>query len=1073
MLNRIKFIFKFSGITIALIVLLLFGIKYYVENNKNLVFQKFEEWYSEHYYGKLTFDDISSTTFKNFPNISFKVTNFTLSDTISSLKSGAIQIEEIYLSVSFKNLLDKDIHFKSLTLKNGSLRSLILTDTVSTRKLFSKKNIDTLSKVTKSQNWFSNNGMILNTENIDVSIVDNDKHKRITAHINNLNAQLFMNDSLFKTSIKLNIQMKEMGLNTEKGTFFNDANLVGNLDATLNKNTKNIDIPIFNLAIDKQHFKVKSTIETTTPGTFEFVIENEATNFDSTINLLTNHLQEKLKKVKVLNPLYTHTTIKGSFAKGSQPAIAIDCKAVNNTVTINNEIYLRNISFEGDFTNSIASKSEKNPKDFQINLNNLKTSIDSIFLNFKSVSMLSLVNNHTNTPTMQIAIKKGDFLVKDDSKNKRISGFINNLETTLQSSKNAIKGHTIMDIEMKEMGLNLNNGTFFNNANVSGNFPFYFQKNKALLTIPLFNLNIDNQTFNTKVIISTKGFGSFDICLENLTTNFKNTTALLAQNIQKKLKIYTIENPIYTYTQLTGSFEPKSNPLVIIHGKTEGNNITIKDKYTFENVLFSVNFVNRIYNNGVTNNNRKKDIQLTFNKLNVTYDSINLIFNHATISSSPEINTFADYEFEVHQSANILNDFFKNTEYLFQDGTIDLSTRFKGEVTNLNNLFYTSNSSLSITKSNLLQKPLALIIPIEKLKIEIINQNGFLETLKIPINNTENNIDFKGEITNVVPLILGEKASISTNVEATSNNIIWGDFFSMFKQSHKLKNSTLKKEDEFIFNETFRAVYTKFNPKFKLFVDRFQYQKTVIDSLISEVDLNSKQLSLKNIQFNYGKGNVDLEMIFDISVTDKTAFDLSLDIQSINLNRFLTEFNYFELKSLKEAKKVEGIISLSSKMKGEIHEVNGLITQSLIGDVTFNLNNLELDGFLPIENIGNKIFKKKRFEAIRFANISETIKIANRTVQIPRVEIQSTAFNLFAEGQLSYNFDTNIWISIPLSNIKKRDLISIPNKKGYVNSGKKVYVQVIDDGSGKLEYKFHLGDKKLHEYRTSLIKSKN
>jgi hypothetical protein len=1071
MRKRFKLIFKVFGIFIVVIALLLFSIKYYVENNKDLVFQKFEEWYSEHYYGNLTFEDISYTTFKNFPNISFKVTHFTLSDTISSLKSGTIQFEEINLSVTFKNLLDKDIHFKSLALKNGLLSSLILKDSDSTRKLFSKKNIDTLTQIKKSHNWFTNNGMLLHTENIEVSIVDHFKNKRITAHINNLNAQLFMSDSIFKSSIEMNIQMKEMGLNLEKGTFFNDAHLVGNFEAVLNKKNKYINIPEFNLAIDNQSFKVKATIHTPAPGAFEFILENEETNFDATLTLLTQHLQEKLSKYTISNPIYTHTNIHGSFARGSQPSIHVESKTTDNYITINNKLHLRNTSFEGDFTNSMDSKFEGNPKDFQINLNNFKTDIDSIWLNFKHVSLLNHIKKNQDLPELVITIKNGDFLIADASKRKRISGFINTLNTNLSITEKTIYAATAMDIQMKEMGLNLNNGTFFNNAHINSVFSLYYQKNKSLVTIPSFDLNIDNQTFKTKATISTEGFGSFDISLENPATNFNTTAALLAQNIQKKLKIYKISKPIYTHTQLKGGFESGSNPLVIINGKTGNNDITIKDKFTFQNVSFSVDFVNRIYKNDITNNNRKKDIQLEFNNLKATYDSIHLSFNQAKITSSPEVNTYADYEFEVHQPADILNSFFKNTDFLFQGGTIDLATRFKGEITDLNNLFYTSNSSLSITNSNLLQKNLGLETPIEKLEIEINDENGFLETLKIPINNTENYINFTGDIANVVPLILGDKTPVSTNVEIYANNLIWNDFFSMFKQSDKQKTKTDKKDDEFIFNETFRLIYAKFNPKFKLFVDRFQYQKTVVDSLESEIDINQKELALKNIQFNYGKGNVNLEMVFDISKTDTTPFDLDLNIESINLHRFLTEFNFFELKSLKEAKKVDGTISLKSNMKGEIHEVKGLNTQSLVGDATIYLEDLVLDGFLPLENIGNKIFKKQRFEDIRFADISETIHVTNRTVQIPRVEIQSTAFNLFVEGQLNYDFDTNIWISIPLSNIKKRDLISIPNKKGYVDSGKKVYVQVIDDGSGKLDYKFHLSDKKLEEYRNSLNNS--
>ena len=129
---------------------------------------------------------------------------------------------------------------------------------------------------------------------------------------------------------------------------------------------------------------------------------------------------------------------------------------------------------------------------------------------------------------------------------------------------------------------------------------------------------------------------------------------------------------------------------------------------------------------------------------------------------------------------------------------------------------------------------------------------------------------------------------------------------------------------------------------------------------------------------------------------------------------------------------------------------------------------LELSEFEPIQKIGEKIFKDKRLEDIRFADISQEVYIANRTIEIPRTEIQSTAFNLFVEGHFNYDDNTNLWLSIPLANLKKRELVKIPDKEGFINSGKKVFIEVKKNEEGELEYKLHLSNKKLYEERGNL-----
>ena len=43
-----------------------------------------------------------------------------------------------------------------------------------------------------------------------------------------------------------------------------------------------------------------------------------------------------------------------------------------------------------------------------------------------------------------------------------------------------------------------------------------------------------------------------------------------------------------------------------------------------------------------------------------------------------------------------------------------------------------------------------------------------------------------------------------------------------------------------------------------------------------------------------------------------------------------------------------------------------------------------------------------------------------------------------------------------------------PDKQGFINSGKKVYVQVKKNEEGELDYKLHLSNKKLYKERGNL-----
>ena len=1062
---------------IIIVAIFILGVSYYLERHKEEIFQKFEQWYTENYYGNLTLDDISISTYSNFPNVAITLKDFAISDSISSYKSGSITFNKIHLFVSFKKILKKEIQFKSLELKGGDLNLLTLKNAVkSERKLFSKRMADTLSIKKESHHWFSEKDVKVLLENIKFSLNDHSKNKRITGFINKLNSQLSISDSVINSSVNMNIQMKELGLNLEKGSFLNDAELDGNFSISFNKTKHQIEIPEFDLKINEQLFKVKAAINTADSGSFDIALENDQTDLNATVSLLSQNIQQKIENYTSSKPLYTYTEIKGGFEYGNNPIIKIEYQTTDNDIYISENIQLKNVSFSGDFTNRLYSDERANfesKKDAQIHVNNLTARLNNISINLESATILSIPETDTLTTSKEhpkwlsnkstkISIINGQFVLNDSIKNKRITSFVNSLNTQLYINDNEIHSVTDMDIQMKEMGLNLSKGTFFNDANLTGNFSSLYDKQKKHLTIPFFKLKIDKQYFNVKADISTKGSGSFNFVLENPKTNFKATTSLLSQNIQKKLKICKVTKPLYTYTTLIGSFEHGSDPLVTVQCKTQNNDISIKDKIEFKNVRFSGSFVNRIYDDERAKTEDKRDLKIEFNTLNADFDDISLQFNRAIFLSTPEDKSYVDYEFTVKEPSSVLNNFFNNTAFIFSEGELDFKTSFKGSIDVLDSLYYNSQSKLTLNNTKIFHKPLALEFPVDELTIEIKNADGYLESLVIPLNETKNHINFKGEIDNIVSLILDSTATVTSNLELFSEKIIWKDFFSMFKLPKKNKTES---DNGILLNETLRLIRDKFNPEFDLNLGYFQYENTTINNVISEVYFDQERLYMKKTGFEYGDGQISLGLIFDFSEKNQTLFDFDVEIENVDLENFLREFNYFELSSLKEAKKVAGVLSLTTEMKGIIHEENGLDTKSLKGHVNFDLRELELNGFEPIQKIGNKIFKKKRFEDIRFADISEELYIANRTVEIPRMEILSTAFDLFIEGHLNYDNKTNIWISVPLSNIKKRDLAHIPIEKGFIDAGNKVFVEVKDDGENKLEYKFHLNNKKLYEER--------
>ena len=106
------------------------------------------------------------------------------------------------------------------------------------------------------------------------------------------------------------------------------------------------------------------------------------------------------------------------------------------------------------------------------------------------------------------------------------------------------------------------------------------------------------------------------------------------------------------------------------------------------------------------------------------------------------------------------------------------------------------------------------------------------------------------------------------------------------------------------------------------------------------------------------------------------------------------------------------------------------------------------------------MFSEKRLDVIKFANINSTIFLKDNLISVPETNVQSTAFDFFVEGDIAKSSFTDLWISIPLSNFKKRDLTTVPNRKSFDEAGRKIYLEVQSKDNGGLGYKIHLSEKK-------------
>ena len=1285
---------KITKIIVSLILILgfVFGaIYFYVKRHKVEVVNYIVNTISENHNGSVHFDDITLKIWGNFTNPAFYVHNMVILDSTAN-KTNRLKAENLYLKLSVRHLLKKKIQVKSIHIEHANYNSIIYKEDLDS--LFAKGDAQTKKNVITE---FKPYNVDLSMENITFDIQNIPRHKRFEFKINKVTSNLLIGPDRISASLDFNAYVTQLGFNLEKGSYLKDSKIHGIMHPEIDQTNNKIHIPSFDLTINNQVFKLIADFDTSKSGSFLFNIENEKTDYKTTLGLLTEHIQSKLEKYKISDAISTQTTIQGSFVPFSNPLVHIKFNSDKNSALINDRFDLKNLAFKGSFTNRIYDDERAKTE----NKKDLKLIFDSITGYYKESKFELIQGELISTPEDEAKIKG---FLKAEGPPENLISFIKapvftlkkghyNLIAQLQGDVTSavdlltqsditlkVRNTGLFDLEdkltipVKHINIKLKEDravldtlkipiTLSNDINIAGeiyNFSSILIPNPKVSATTQFILNSNSLKWDDfMTLFENKNRGSKKnrkqpaVVLSNITrriyqildptlvvdikafeyktfeiTNLATTLEFSDENhlYLRKTSFETGGGHVKLETSLdfsnaeqiildsdvivTGTSEIlndlfKSNTFFFkggtfnLQGQVEGdvlqienflnelngdlritnssvfykpinltvpidvldveldNNLAIlnnleigvgaNDKLSFSGKLenFSaflnskntkqINSFFRLHSDrlqwddfvGIFKKNDETEksvhtesaifrikevlrgIQSNFNpKLDVNIDrfeyknefAVNnfstglyfrpndtLVLNGSSFdyskASNAEFEAYVDISEAISTNINVdfkaffspvdFNKILKSDTFLLEGGTIEMSAKIDGDIEQMNKLVRSTSAKVKVDHGAFIYNPNSIHIPFTHFELDIKNDDALLKSLNIAFAERDT-INISGSlknITSIIPEISGNTERMSSEINIHSNYLQWDDFMAIFKNEDINKKDSIKTNTH-VLKSVAKDIYSKYQPELSITLDKFIYKKFTLDHLKTGFYFENKNtLHLDQTTFNFYKGNVVLDALLNIQDPYKTEFSVDLTTASIDLEKLLISFDYFNTPALKQADKIDGKVNLDSHFQGHIQDSIGLISKSLRGRIGFNIQNMELKGFEPIIKIGNKIFKKKRVEDIRFSTIDNVLYLENNTIEFPVTEIQSTAFNLYVSGQLGYNrSSTNLWSAIPLSNLKRRDSVTIPDKKPYKETGKKVYINVVDDKKEGMKYKFYLSGKKYNKAQDSISK---
>ena len=415
----------------------------------------------------------------------------------------------------------------------------------------------------------------------------------------------------------------------------------------------------------------------------------------------------------------------------------------------------------------------------------------------------------------------------------------------------------------------------------------------------------------------------------------------------------------------------------------------------------------------------------------------------------------------------LFNELFETDQYIFDKGIFETEIAYQGDVTDLKSLIQNASVKLNIKDSEVYYRSADVTFPIDGLDLEL--EKDFAE-FDISLNSDstqEVSIRIKGDVENLSEAIIGNTGrEIGTNVSLTSNKIRWKRFLEIFSPNDSTNIETAKNVKAF--KTTLKGLLTTFNPDLFIYIDSFVYSNTLLlEELHTGIRLRDKRtVVLERSGFKFHNGNVKIRGTMDLSKNNSSPFSANFSTDRLDVAGFLKGLNYLDIPALRATERLSGQATMNFNLTAELaDDTTGLIPSATNGELDFIFRDIIISGFEPLDKLADKVFMKKRLKSLKFAPIANKIKIKGSNIEIPLMEIQSNALNFFIEGTYSYGDDTNIWITIPITNIKSPDLSTIPDKNGYAAAKMKVYLEVVKDKKGENKFKLRLTKRKFYKQR--------
>lgn len=523
-------------------------------------------------------------------------------------------------------------------------------------------------------------------------------------------------------------------------------------------------------------------------------------------------------------------------------------------------------------------------------------------------------------------------------------------------------------------------------------------------------LKIDQGKFDLTGNVSATD-KTLDISFKGVNTTFRTINSLLSKDLSTYFKEYNTKGDVYFTGRVSGAYSMDKRPSVQIEfGANNASFFHGKYKKEIEKVNLTGSFTTGKINKPVNYRLEIKDFSCELDKKSLEGQLLLYNFNNY------RIDLFLKGEADINSIALLFPANYLKAAF----GTVKLNVRLNGDLQNPK-LAKNFNADGDVSLNNV-----SFVLEGERLPFNKINGSLSLRKNDLAISNLTGFVgqsDFKlnGFFKDIPGFLTVKDNPVKVQADLYSNYI---DFDELLKSNFASRDTLADQNKKYTF-----GISPTISLSFNCEVNHLKFRRFNGQHIKGHVAIDNQIAILRNVSFSSMGGNIVISGSVNNKNENLVETITEANLYNINIDSVFYVFKNFNQTWLVD-KHLKGQLDADINLYMNFNKNLELNTKSMVADIRTSINNGELNNFEPMLKL-SKFVEEESLAQMRFSRMTNNIRIENRIIYLPEMEIRSNVSNILIKGQHTFDHKIDYRLQVPLKNFLK-----VSRKKDFEQSAR-------------------------------------